>query len=83
MTTLSIAFIFEGSQRVITIDGEGDVFNNAVFNLLTTLAENADYGTHNREQDQDEYHHLWREREILRINALLSNKRTKLLMLNY
>ena len=29
MTTLSMAFIFEGSQRMITIDGEGDVFNNA------------------------------------------------------
>lgn len=69
MATLSMAFIFEGSQRAITIDGEGYVFNNAVFNLLTTLAENADYGNHNREQDQDGYHHLWRKREILRINV--------------
>ena len=46
MSTFSMAFIFEGSQRVITIDGEGDVFNNAVFNLLTTFAENVDYGNH-------------------------------------
>ena len=46
MATFSMAFIFEGSQRVITIDGEGDVFNNAVFNLLTTFAENVDYGNH-------------------------------------
>ena len=69
MTTLSMAFIFEGSQRMITIDGEGDVFNNAVFNLLTTFAENVYYGNHNREQYQDGYHHLWREREILRINV--------------
>ena len=69
MATFSMAFIFEGSQRVITIDGEGDVFNNAVFNLLTTFAENVDYGNHNREQNQDGYHHLWREREILRLNV--------------
>lgn len=69
MATFSMAFIFEGSQRAITIDVEGDVFNNAIFNILTTFAENADYGTHNREQDQDGYHHLWREREILRINV--------------
>ena len=53
MSTFSMAFIFEGSQRVITIDGEGDVFNNAIFYLLTTFAENVDYGNHNREQDQD------------------------------
>ena len=52
MATFSMAFIFEGSQRVITIDGEGEVFNNAVFNLLTTFAENVDYGNHNREQNQ-------------------------------
>ena len=51
MATFSMAFIFEGSQKEITIDGEGDVFNNAVFNLLTTFAENADYGNHNREQN--------------------------------
>ena len=69
MTTLSMAFIFEGSQKEITIDGEGDVFNNAVFNLLTTFAENVDYGNHNREQNQDGYHHLWRIRELLRINV--------------
>ena len=69
MTTLSMAFIFEGSQRVITIDGEGDVFNNALFILLTTFAENVDDGNHNREQNQDGYHHLLREREILRINV--------------
>ena len=49
MATFSMAFIFEGSQRVITIDGEGDVFSNAVFNLLTTFAENADDGNHNGE----------------------------------
>lgn len=42
MTTLSMAFIFEGSQRVITIDGDGDVFNNAIFNLLTTFPENVE-----------------------------------------
>ena len=53
MTTLSMAFIFEGSQKEITIEGEGDVFNKAVFNLLTTFAENVDYGNHNREQNQD------------------------------
>ena len=69
MSTFSMAFIFEGSQKEITIDAEGDVFNNAVFNLLTTFAENVDYGNHNREQYQDGYHHLWREREILRINV--------------
>ena len=69
MTTLSMAFIFEGQQRVITIDGEGDVFNNAVFNLLTTFAENVDDGNLKREQCLDGQYHHWREREILRINV--------------
>lgn len=69
MTTLSMAFIFEGSQRVITIDGDGDVFNNAIFNILTTFPENVDYGNHNREQSLDGQYHHWREREILRINV--------------
>lgn len=64
-----MAFIFEGSQRVITIDGEGDVFNNAVFNLLTTFAENVDYGNHNRELGLDGQYYLWRVREVLRINV--------------
>ena len=37
MATFSMAFIFEGSQKEITIDGDGDVFNNAVFNILTPI----------------------------------------------
>ena len=69
MSTFSMAFIFEGSQRMITIDGEGDVFNNAFLNLLTTFLENVDYGNHNREQNLDGQYHHWREREILRINV--------------
>ena len=69
MTTLSMAFIFEGSQKEITIEGEGDVFNNAVFNLLTTFAENVDYGNHNRERSLDGQYHHWRVREVLRINV--------------
>lgn len=46
MATFSMAFIFEGSQKEITIDVEGDVFSNAVFNLLKTFEENVDYGNH-------------------------------------
>lgn len=43
MENFSMAFIFEGSQKELMIDGDGDVFYNAVFNLLTTFAENVDY----------------------------------------
>ncbi len=41
-----MAFIFEEHQKELVIEVDGDVFNNAVFNLMTAFAENVNYVEH-------------------------------------
>lgn len=46
MAKFTMAFIFGEHQKEIAIEGDGDVFNNAVFNLITAFAENVNYVEH-------------------------------------
>lgn len=43
MGHFSLTFIFAEAQKEISIDGEGDMFDQAVFNLISTFAENVDF----------------------------------------
>lgn len=46
MKRFSLAFIFSESQKEIVIEGEGNDFNNATFNLVAAFAEKIDFDTH-------------------------------------
>lgn len=46
MSKFSLAFIFSDNQKEICLEGDGSTFNNAVFNLITTFAQNVNYTEH-------------------------------------
>lgn len=46
MRKFTLAFIFAEAQKEISIDGDGELFDQAVFNLISTFAENVDFSEH-------------------------------------